>query len=96
LLRNETLNGGFTVMGLVKKTEILPDVLYACETSSLALREENTLKVFNNRVLRISVPKREAVTGGWRKMHNNELHNLYSLPDSIRMIKRKKRNAYMF
>jgi hypothetical protein len=43
--------------------------------------------VFGNRVLRISVPKREEVTGGWRKLHNNELHNLYSLPDFIRKMK---------
>jgi hypothetical protein len=46
---------------------------------SLTLREEHRLKVFENRVLRrISGPKRDEVTGGWRKLHNEELHNLFS------------------
>jgi hypothetical protein len=45
------------------------------------------VKVFENRVLRrIFVPKRDEVTGGWRKLHNEKLHNLYSLPDKIRMM----------
>jgi hypothetical protein len=44
--------------------------------------------VFENRVLRrIFGPKREEVTGGWRKLHNEELHNFYSPPSIIRMIK---------
>jgi hypothetical protein len=49
--------------------------------------------VFENRVLkRIFGPKRDEVTGGWRKLHNEELHNLYSSPSTIRMIKpRRKR-----
>jgi hypothetical protein len=52
------------------------------------LREEHRLKVFENRVLRtIFEPKRDEVTGGWRKMHNEELHNLYSSPCIIRIIK---------
>jgi hypothetical protein len=55
-------------------------------TWSLTSREEHRLRVFENRVLRrIFGPKRDEVTGGWRKMHNEELHNLYSLP--IGMIK---------
>jgi hypothetical protein len=63
-------------------------VLYGCETLSLALREEHRLRVFENRVLRkIFGPKRDEVTGGWRKLHNDELHGLYSSPNIIRMTK---------
>jgi hypothetical protein len=66
---------------------ILPVVLYGCETWSLKVREEHKLKVFENRVLRrIFVPKKDRVTGGWRKLHNEELHNLYSSPIIIRII----------
>jgi hypothetical protein len=51
-------------------------VLYGCETWSLTLREEHKLRVFENRVLRrIFVPKRDGVTGEWRKLHNEGLHN---------------------
>jgi hypothetical protein len=57
-------------------------------TLSLILREEHRLRVFENRVLRrIFRPKRDEVTGGRRKLHNEELHNLYSSPSIIRMIK---------
>jgi hypothetical protein len=70
---------------------ILPVVLYGCETWSLTLREEHGLKVFENRVLRrIFGPKRDEVTGDWRKLHNGELHNLYSSPDIIRQIKSRR------
>jgi hypothetical protein len=63
-------------------------VLYGCETWSQTLKEENRLRVFENRVLRrIFGPKRDEVTGGWRKLHNEELHNLYSSPGIITMIK---------
>jgi hypothetical protein len=56
-------------------------VLYGCETWSLALWEEHRLRAFENRVLRrIFGPKRE-VTGGWRKLYDEELHNLYSSPN---------------
>jgi hypothetical protein len=55
-------------------------VLYGCESWYLTLREEHRLKVFENRVLIIFGPKRDEVTGGWRKLHNEELHNLYSSP----------------
>jgi hypothetical protein len=69
----------------IYKTIILPVVLYVCETWSLTLREEHRLRVFENRVLRrIFGPKRDEVTGEWRKLHNEELHNLYSSPDIIR------------
>jgi hypothetical protein len=70
------------------KTIILPVVLYGCGTWSLTLREEHRLRVFESRVLRrIFGPKRDEVTGQWRKLHNEELHNLYSSPDIIRQIK---------
>jgi hypothetical protein len=66
-------------------------VLYGCETWSLKLREEHRLRVFENRVLRrIFGPKRDDVTGDWRKLHNDELHNMYSSPDIIRMIKSRR------
>jgi hypothetical protein len=72
----------------IYKTIILPVVLYGCETWSLTLREEHRLRVFENRVLRrIFGPKRDAVMGEWRKLHNEELHNLYSSPDIIMQIK---------
>jgi hypothetical protein len=58
---------------------ILPVVLYGCETWSPTLREEYRLRVLENRVLRrIFGPKRDEVTGGWRKLHNEELSDLYS------------------
>jgi hypothetical protein len=57
------------------KTVILPVVLYGCETWSLTLREEYRLRVFENRVLRIFGPKKDEVTGGWRNLHSEELHN---------------------
>jgi hypothetical protein len=63
-------------------------VLYGCETWSLTLREEHRLRVFENRVLRrIFGPKRDEVTGGWRKLHNEKLHGLYSSPSIVRVIK---------
>jgi hypothetical protein len=63
-------------------------VLYGCETWSLMLREEHWLRMFENRVLRrILGRKRDEVTGEWRKLHNEELHKLYSSPDIIRHVK---------
>ena len=59
--------------------------LCGCETWSLIFREEQRLRVFENRVLRrIFAPKREEVTREWRKLHNEELHDLYSWPDLLR------------
>jgi hypothetical protein len=61
--------------------------LFVCETWSLTLKEEYGLGVFENRVLRrIFGPKRDEVTGGWRKLHNEELCDLYSSPSIIRII----------
>jgi hypothetical protein len=92
----------------IYKTIILPVVLYGCETWSLTLREEHRLGVFENRMLRrIFGPKRDEVTGEWRKLHNEELHDLYSSPSIITIMKARrmrwtghvarmgeKRNAY--
>jgi hypothetical protein len=83
-------------------------VLYECGTWSLTSRGEHRLRVFENRLLRrIFGPKREKVTGGWRKLHNEVPHSLYSSKSIIRMIKLRrmrwarhvarigaKRNAY--
>jgi hypothetical protein len=75
----------------IYKTIILPVVLYGCETWSLTLREEHRLRVFENRVLRrIFGSKRDEVTGEWRKMHSEELHNLYSYPDITRQVKSRR------
>jgi hypothetical protein len=75
----------------IYKPIILPVVLYGCETLSLTLREEHRLRVFENRVLRrIFGPRRDKVTGGWRKLHNEELHGLYSSPSIVRMIKARR------
>jgi hypothetical protein len=75
----------------IYKTIILPFVLYGCENWSLTLREEHRLRVFENRVLRrIFGPKRDEATGEWRKLHSEELHNLYSSPDIIRQVKSRR------
>jgi hypothetical protein len=58
---------------------------------SLTLREEHRLRVFENRVLRrIFGPNRDEVTGGWRKLHSEELHGLYSSPSIVRVIKARR------
>jgi hypothetical protein len=67
---------------------ILNMVLYWCVTWALTLKEDYRLKVFENRVLgRIFGPRRGEVPEGWRKLHNEELHGLYSSPVIIRMVK---------
>jgi hypothetical protein len=66
-------------------------VLYGCETWSLTVREEHKWRVFKNRLLRrIFGPKRDGVTGWWRKLHNEELYSLYSSPSIIRIIKLRR------
>ncbi|KAJ4437835.1 hypothetical protein ANN_13773 [Periplaneta americana] len=72
----------------IYKTVILPVVLHGCENWTLTLREEQRLRVFENKVLRkIFGAKRDGVTGEWRKLHNTELQALYSSPDISRNIK---------
>jgi hypothetical protein len=71
----------------IYKIIILPVVLYGCEPWSLTLRQERRLRVFENRVLRrIFGPKRDEVTGKWRKLQNEELNNLHSSPNIVRVI----------
>ena len=61
----------------IYRTIILPAVLYGCDTLLLTLREERRLRVFENRVLRTVIgPKRDEVTGEWRKLHNEGLSDL--------------------
>ena len=70
---------------------ILPVVLYGCETWSLTLRKERRLRVSENRVLkRIFWPKMDEVTGEWRKLHNEELNDLYCSASTVRVIKSRR------
>jgi hypothetical protein len=70
---------------------ILPVVLYGCETWSLTLKEEHRLRVFENRVLRgIVGPKRDVGTGECRRLHIEELRDVYSSPSIIRIIKSRR------
>ena len=72
------------------RTVILP-VLYGCETWSLTLREERKLRVFENMVLRrIFGPRRDEVTGEWRRLHNEELNDLYCSPNIVRVIQSRR------
>jgi hypothetical protein len=69
----------------------LPVVLYGCETWSLTLSEEHRLRVFENRLLRmIFGPKRDGITGEWRRLHKKELNDQYSSPKIIRVIKSRR------
>jgi len=75
----------------IYRTVILPFVLYGCETWSLTLREERKLRVFENRVLRrIFGSRRDEVMGEWRRLHNEELNDLYSSPNIVRVIKSRR------
>ena len=77
----------------IHRSIILPVVMHGCETWSLILREELRFRVSENRVLRkIFEPKRDDVTGEWRKQHTEELNDLYYSPNNFRMI--KSRRAY--
>jgi len=73
-------------------TIILPVVLYGCEAWSLTLREEKKLRVFENMVLRrIFGPTRNEIKGEWRRLHNEELNDLYSSPNIVRVIKSRRK-----
>jgi hypothetical protein len=75
----------------IYRTIILPVVLYGCETWSLTQREERRLRVFENRVLRrVFGPKRDEVTREWRKLRNEELNDLYSLPNIVRVVQSRR------
>ena len=75
----------------IYRTIILPAVLYGRETWLLTLREERKLRVFENRVLRrILGPRRDEVTGEWRRLHNEELNDLYCSPNIVRVIKSRR------
>ena len=74
----------------IYRTIILPVVLYGCETWSLPLRVEHRLRVFENRMLRIFRPKKDEITGEWRKLHNEELNELYCTPNIVRVIKSRR------
>jgi len=75
----------------IYRTIILPVVLYGCETWSLTMREKRRLRVFENRVLRrVFGPKRDEVTEELRKLHDEELSDLYSLPNIVRVVKSRR------
>jgi len=75
----------------IYRTIILPAILYGCETWSPTLREKRRLRVFENRVLRrIFGPRRDEITGEWRRLHNEELNDLYSSPNIVRVIKLRR------
>jgi hypothetical protein len=80
-----------TLKIMIYRSIILPMVLFGCETWSLTLRTERRLQVFENRVLRrVFGPKRDEVTVEWRKLHNEELMELYSLPNIVRVVKSRR------
>ena len=76
----------------IHRTIILPVVLYGCEAWSVTLTEKRRLRVFENRVLRrLFGPKRDEVLGEWRKLHNEELNDLYCSTDTVRVMKLRRK-----
>jgi hypothetical protein len=85
IVLNKNLNKNVNIK--IYRRVILSVVLYGCEIWSSTLREESRLRVFENRVLRrIFGPKRDEVTGEWKRLHNKELYAVYSSPNIIRVI----------
>ena len=81
----------FVIQKFKDRTIILPVVLYGCETWSLILTGERNLRVFENRALRrVFVSKKDEVPEEWRKLHSEELSDLYSLPNIVRVVKSRK------
>ena len=75
----------------IHRTIILPIILYGCETWLLTLKEERKLRVFENMVLRrIFGPRRNKLTGEWRRLHNEDLNDLYCSPSIVRAIKSRR------
>jgi hypothetical protein len=90
-LRTHLTKPGTFSTPLIYRTIIFPVVLYGFETWSLTLREERRLRVFENNVLRgIFGGKRDEVTGEWRKLHNEELNDLYCSTIIVRVIKSRR------
>jgi hypothetical protein len=97
-MRHPVVQCTIIIISIFPSTQLLfsNSVLFSGGTEpagDYTLREEHRLGVFKNRVLRIFRPKRDEVTGGWRKLHNEELHGLYSSPGIIRVIKARMRWA---
>jgi hypothetical protein len=91
LLPSSLLSKTLKIKIRVYRTIIVSVVLYGFETWSLTLREERRLRVFENRVLRrVFGPKRDEVTGEWRKLRKEELRDLYSLPNIVRVVKSRR------
>ena len=87
----ESINSSSAHRHWNRRTIILPVVLYGCENWSLTLREERRLRVFENTLLRrVYGPKRDEITKEWRKLHNEELSELYSLPNIVRVVKSRR------
>ena len=86
-----TITSGRVFLQLTMILVILPVVLYGCEAWSLTLREERKVRVFENMVLRrIFGPRRDEVTGEWRRLHNEELNDLYTSPNIVTVIKSRR------